>query len=108
MVVDNSFYRDKTKIIIQNNNYIGKVNEYLKDIYLKIIFKNILWKKKKKEPEAEYEQRRRTFGEIGGVERPLVIGVLWKTNREDRDEKENRDEKTERERYLWWGERKRE
>ena len=40
------------------------------------------------------------FGEISGVERPLVIGVLWKTNREDRDEKENRDEKTERERYL--------
>ena len=37
------------------------------------------------------------FGEINGVERPLVIGVLWKTNREDRDEKENRDEKTERE-----------
>ena len=42
LVVDNSFYRDKTKIIIQNNNYIGKVNEYLKDTYLKIIFKNIL------------------------------------------------------------------
>ena len=41
LVVDNSFQRDKTKIILQNN-YIGKVNEYLKDIYLKIIFKNIL------------------------------------------------------------------
>ena len=40
------------------------------------------------------------FGEIGGVERPLVISVLWKTNREDRDEKENRDEKTERERDI--------
>ena len=40
------------------------------------------------------------FGEIGDVERPLVIGVLWKMNREDRDEKEYRDEKMERERYL--------
>ena len=35
------------------------------------------------------------FGEISSIEWwPLVIGVLWKTNRE------NRDEKTERERYL--------
>ena len=38
------------------------------------------------------------FGEIGGVEWwPLVIGMLWKTNREDRDEREDKDEKTERE-----------
>ena len=41
------------------------------------------------------------FGEIGGVERPLVIGMLWKTNREDKDEKEYRDEKTEREREIY-------
>ena len=40
------------------------------------------------------------FREIGSVERPLVIGVLWKTNREDRDEKEYRDEKSKRERYM--------
>ena len=39
---------------------------------------------------------------VGGVEWwPLVIGVLWKTNREDRDERENRDEKTERERERY-------
>ena len=32
------------------------------------------------------------FGEIGGVECwPLVISVLWKTKREDRDEKTKRD-----------------
>ena len=41
------------------------------------------------------------FGEIGGIKWwPLVIVVLWKTNREDKDEREDRDEKTERERYL--------
>ena len=38
------------------------------------------------------------FGEIGGIKWwPLVIVVLWKTNREDKDEREDRDEKTERE-----------
>ena len=38
------------------------------------------------------------FGEIGGVEWwTLVIGMLWKTNKEDRDEREDKDEKTERE-----------
>ena len=32
------------------------------------------------------------FGEIGNIEWwPLVIGVLWKTNREDRDEKTERE-----------------
>ena len=31
-----------------------------------------------------------SFCEIGGVEWwPLVIGVLWKRNREDRDERED-------------------
>ena len=36
---------------------------------------------------------------IGGVEWwwPLVIGVLWKRNREDKDEREDIDEKRERE-----------
>ena len=42
----------------------------------------------------ERQRRVVVFGEIGGIEWPLVIGVLWKTNREDRDEN------TERERYL--------
>ena len=38
---------------------------------------------------------------VGDVEWwPLVIGVLWKTNREDRDEIEDRDEKTEREIFV--------
>ena len=42
------------------------------------------------------------FGEIGGIEWwPLVIGVLWKTNREDRDKREYRNEKTEREREIF-------
>ena len=40
------------------------------------------------------------FGEIGDVEWPLVIGMLWKMNREDKDEKEYRDEKTKRERDI--------
>ena len=41
------------------------------------------------------------FSEIDGVKWwPLVIGVLWKMNREDRDEREHRDEKTERERSM--------
>ena len=40
------------------------------------------------------------FGEIGGVKWwPLVIVVLWKTNREDKDEREDRDEKMERDIY---------
>ena len=45
LIVDNSFYGHKTKIILQNN-YVRKVNGYLKDIDLNIIFKNILWGKK--------------------------------------------------------------
>ena len=41
------------------------------------------------------------FGEISGIECwPLVIGVQWKTNREDNDEREDRDEKTKRERDI--------
>ena len=51
--------------------------------------------KKRRRKEHEAKQGRQM---IGGVEWwwPLVIGVLWKRNREDKDEREDIDEKRER------------